>query len=203
MFTHYRTQAFILKRINRGEADQLLVVYTKDFGRIEVMAKGVRKVASKLRPAVEFPAIIDLEFIQGKTCKTLTDAVTLIPLKHSRRDPDKREVITRIAAMAEILIKDQQSDSNVWDLVCSAAVFAETADRRNSDAIYQYFVWHLFESLGWRPEFGADFAGAACRSLVRLFRDSDIARSAKMRLTGSQVNNLDRIARDYLALITK
>ncbi len=34
MAIHYRTQGFILEKINRGEADQLFTVYTKDFGKL-------------------------------------------------------------------------------------------------------------------------------------------------------------------------
>lgn len=203
MFTHYRTQAIILKKIDRGEGDQLLVAYTKDFGRLEIVAKGIRKIASKLRPATEFPAIIEVEFIQGKACKTLTDAVILIPLKHLLFWSPKRDAVCRIFGIAEALIKDQQPDNKVWKLLTSVLLFGDAAGERNTEAVYQYFVWHLFEFLGWRPEFGESSAGLACRSLVCFFRDSDIARSAKMRLTAGQIDDLDRIARDYLVLVTK
>jgi len=166
MFTHCRTEGIILKRIDRGEADQLLIVYTRDFGRLDVVAKGIRKIASKLRSAVEFPAVIELEFIQGKTCKTLTDAVILIPLKHLLRQPRKQDAICRIFGMTEALIKDQQPDGKIWGLLLAVLAFTDATGERNTEAVYQYFVWHIFEFLGWRPEFGESYAGLACRSLV-------------------------------------
>jgi len=131
------------KRIDRGEADQLLIVYTRDFGRLDVVAKGIRKIASKLRSAVEFPAVIELEFIQGKTCKTLTDAVILIPLKHLLRQPRKQDAICRIFGMTEALIKDQQPDGKIWGLLLAVLAFTDATGERNTEAVYQYFVWHI------------------------------------------------------------
>jgi DNA repair protein RecO (recombination protein O) len=203
MFTHYRTEGVILKKIDRGEADQLLVAYTKDFGRLEIIAKGIRKIGSKLRPAVDFPAVVELEFIQGKTCKTLTDALILIPLKQMRGDPRKRDAACRITGMAEALVKDQQPDIRVWELVKSTLVAGNASAARDTDAICQYFAWHLFNELGWRPEFGESSVGIACRSLVRFFRDSGIDQSARMRLTARQVEELDEVAGNYLELVTK
>jgi len=53
MFTHYRTQGFILKKADAGEADRLFTVYTKDFGKLELLARAVRKIKSKLRAGLE------------------------------------------------------------------------------------------------------------------------------------------------------
>jgi len=77
VFTHYRTRGIILKEANRGEADRLFILYTKDFGKIEILGKGIRRINSKLRPGISFPSLSEIEFIQGKRYKTLTDASLL------------------------------------------------------------------------------------------------------------------------------
>ena len=77
MFIRYKTKAFILKKTERGEADEALTVFSREFGRIEILAKSVRKIASKLRPGVEIFYLSDIEFIQGKTYKILTEAIAI------------------------------------------------------------------------------------------------------------------------------
>jgi len=203
MFTHYRTESIILKRVDRGEADQLLIAYTKEFGRVEIVARSVRKVASKLRAAVEFTSVVELEFIQGKTCKTLTDAVILIPLRHLRQDSGKRAAARRFLSLVESLIKDQQEDVAVWEMIWAAITDVDAAGGKSGAAVYHHYVWHLFTVLGWRPEFGERSAGVACRSLVDFFRDSEIGRSSKMRLTELQNEELEEVAGRYLELVTK
>jgi len=202
MFTFYHTHGLILKKSNRQEADQLLITYTQNFGRLEIVARGIRKITSKLRPAIEFPALIDLEFIQGKTCKTLTDAVILIPLRHLLFDVYSQNVVYRILAITEALIPDQQTDDQVWDLILTTLLRLDN-NHSQTPAIYQYFIWHLFGILGWRPEFPQNSIERDCNSLIRYFRDSDIDHSAQIRLTRRQITKLEDITQNYLALITK
>ncbi|MFZ3073767.1 MAG: DNA repair protein RecO [Minisyncoccales bacterium] len=215
MFTHYRTQGVVVKKIDRGEADQLLVVYTKDFGRIEVMARGIRKITSKLRPAVEFPSVAEIEFIQGKACKTLTDALIMNLLVDSRKDLRKSAALRRICGFAEEIIKDQQEDSRIWGLLRSALFFVESADAKCAAAICHYFVWHLLDVAGWRPDFGGEARsdgrpelnerniGVQTLALVKFFCDTNIERGSLMRLTGRQNDLLLAAARDHLAAVTK
>ena len=75
MFLNYRTKGFIFKKEDRGEADQLFTIYTKDFGKLEILGKAIRKISSKLRSGAETFYLSEIEFIQGKTYKTLTDAI--------------------------------------------------------------------------------------------------------------------------------
>lgn len=39
MFVHYRTQGIFLKKQDRGQADELFIIYTKDFGKLEILGK--------------------------------------------------------------------------------------------------------------------------------------------------------------------
>ena len=43
------TEGVILKMENQGEADQFLTVFTKDFGKFEILAKSIRKIRSEER----------------------------------------------------------------------------------------------------------------------------------------------------------
>ncbi|MFH1792345.1 MAG: DNA repair protein RecO, partial [Patescibacteria group bacterium] len=50
---NYSTEAIILATKDYSEADRILVVYTKDFGKLSLIAKGVRKTTSKKRGHLE------------------------------------------------------------------------------------------------------------------------------------------------------
>jgi len=66
MFVHYRTQGLILKKEDQGEADLLFTIYTKDFGKLEILGRAIRKISSKLRSGAEIFYLSEVEFIQGK-----------------------------------------------------------------------------------------------------------------------------------------
>ncbi|MBE2222398.1 MAG: DNA repair protein RecO, partial [Anaerolineae bacterium] len=48
-----RTEAIVLKRHNFGEADRLLTLYTREFGKMKAIAKGARKPQSRKTGHVE------------------------------------------------------------------------------------------------------------------------------------------------------
>lgn len=63
---HLTTTAIILTRIDFGEADRILTLITPDQGKLRLMAKGVRRVKSKLAGGIELFSLSDITFIRGK-----------------------------------------------------------------------------------------------------------------------------------------
>lgn len=61
------TRAIVLSRINYGEADRILTMFTPDQGKIRAIAKGVRKTTSKLAGGIELFGINHITFITGKS----------------------------------------------------------------------------------------------------------------------------------------
>ena len=49
----YKTDAIIVKRRNFGEADRVLTVLTKNYGKIQVRAPGVRRIVSRRSSHIE------------------------------------------------------------------------------------------------------------------------------------------------------
>lgn len=60
------TKAIILSRVNYGEADRIMQIITPEFGKLGVIAKGVRREKSKLAGGIELLAICDLTLHQGR-----------------------------------------------------------------------------------------------------------------------------------------
>src|SRR3989344_7939080 len=117
MFIHYRTEGVILKKEARGEADLLLTVYTRDFGKLKILGKAVRKINSKLRSAVRIFSLSEIEFIQGKSQKTLTDAILIGKSPPLIKDLKKLRIAHKIAEVLDKLIKGQERDEKIWNLL--------------------------------------------------------------------------------------
>lgn len=58
---------FVIKRINLGEADRFVTLFTRHNGKIEVLAKGVRKITSRRSSHIELLNLI--KFHSLKTAK--------------------------------------------------------------------------------------------------------------------------------------
>ena len=147
MAVHYRTQAFILEKTDFQEADQVFTVYTEDFGKLKVLGRAIRKIKSKLRAGVELFYLSEIEFIQGKNHKTLTDATAIEKLNNVRQDLEKLEIVSQIAENVDDLIKGEEKDEDVWNLL------TEVFEKINSySLIYHYFLWNLLSILGYQMD---------------------------------------------------
>jgi hypothetical protein len=52
-FRSFRVDAVVLRHSNYGEADRLLTVYTREQGKMRILAKGARKIASRKAGHIE------------------------------------------------------------------------------------------------------------------------------------------------------
>jgi DNA repair protein RecO (recombination protein O) len=167
MFTRYRTQGFIIKKTNQAEADQLLIVYTKDFGKLEILGRGIRKIKSKLRSGAEVFCLSEIEFIQGKTYKTLTAAILIDNFKNLKKDLKKLKIGYQVLESLNDLVKEQEPDEKIWRLLGGVLQkldgLTEVARPFGKNTrtflatdywplFYYYFFWNLVSLLGYQPE---------------------------------------------------
>jgi DNA repair protein RecO (recombination protein O) len=154
MFIHYRTLGLILKKEDRGETNQLFTIYTRDLGKLEILGKAIRKISSKLRSGADIFYLSEIEFIQGKAYKTLTDAILIDKFENIRKDPKRLRIAYKISEILDNLIRGQEADENIWQLL------NETFQKLNDynlkpkiySLIYYYFLWNFLSILGYQPE---------------------------------------------------
>jgi DNA repair protein RecO (recombination protein O) len=161
MFTHYRSEALFLKKEDRGEADRLFTVFTKEFGKIEVLGRGIRKIKSKLRAGADIFYFSEIEFIQGKTYKTLTDAVLKNRFPRLMSDERKMALGGELAEMVVELSSFEEKDEKLWGLILDSfreidkiKVGLSVGESKESglEFLYLFFAWNFFSLLGYRPE---------------------------------------------------
>jgi DNA repair protein RecO (recombination protein O) len=145
----YRTEGFVFKKDDRFEADRIFTVFCRDFGKIKVLGRAIRKIASKLRSGIDIFYLSEIEFIQGKSQKTLTDAIALEKFKNIGKDLIKLKTSYQIAQILDRFIKGSEKDDKIWDLI--AETF-EKLNRQEPENIYYFFLWNFFSILGYKPE---------------------------------------------------
>jgi hypothetical protein len=62
----YTTDAIVLKRLNLGEADRIVTLYTPEHGKLRAIAKGARRPASRLAGHLELFSLGALQLARGR-----------------------------------------------------------------------------------------------------------------------------------------
>lgn len=73
----YSDEGIVLARRNYAEADRILSVYSRNHGRISLIAKGVRKPISRKRGHLEVFSHIKFQAVNGKSLDLITEVETV------------------------------------------------------------------------------------------------------------------------------
>jgi len=144
----YKTQGIIIKRKNLGEYDRLLTVYTKEFGKILVKAKSIRKNQSKLRGHLELFLFTHLMIAPGKGFDIITGAETIESFPYLHKNLPCLTATYYLSELIDKLVVAPEQDEKIWKLLYSTF---QQLNQENKDIkpIINNFENQLLEFLGY------------------------------------------------------
>ncbi len=97
----YRTHAVVLRRHNIGEADRVLTLFTPTHGKVRAVAKGVRRLKSRLAGHVELFSRVDVLLAHGRSLDIVTQAEVRDPFLSLRDDLWKAAYASYVAELVD------------------------------------------------------------------------------------------------------
>lgn len=143
----YKTQGIILKKNDLGEQDRLLTIYTKNYGKILVRAKGISKRESKLKSLIEPFNLCEFMLVQSKAIDVLAGVYPINEVTYLRNNLELLACAFYFAELIDKLVVAPEPDQNLWRLVLRAF---EVLDQKRNDLskIKTLFEQKLLEFLG-------------------------------------------------------
>ncbi len=152
MTEKYRTKAIVFKKDNASEADKIFSIFSQDFGKIELRGKAIRKINSKLRSGLDLFYLSEVEFIEGKNNKTLTDALALEKFKKISFDLEKTKMALMVSNVLNNFLKGHGKDIITFKLLQETFERINENNGEKSYIAYCYFVWNFLANQGYKPE---------------------------------------------------
>ena len=148
-YHHFKTEALFLKKSQQKEADFLFTLYTREFGKIKVIGKAIRKANSKLQSASQLFYLSEIEFIEGKVGKILTDALLLEKFLFIYQSEEKFLIALEIANKIDQAFPLEQKDEVAWELFLKIFFSLEkVANQSDLVKVYSFFLKGLQSCLG-------------------------------------------------------
>lgn len=147
---NHKTSGIVLKRSNLGEADRLLTILTERFGKIKAIAKGARKIKSRLAGSLEPFNLVDLQLYEGKTFYTVTGAVIEKEYSIIHSDLGKLSFCFYLGEMVDKFFEENQKSSFVFINFVKALDHLET--KKKSDLLVKTLCLEIIEEAGFKPQ---------------------------------------------------
>ena len=147
----YRTQAIILRRSDLGEADRLLTLLTPELGKLRVIAKGARKVASRKAGHVELFNRANLLIARGRgELDIVSQAETIEPWRALREDLTRSTYAHYAAELIDRFAEEGTAQPELFDLLCEGLGWFSSATDLALAA--RYFELRLLNLAGFQPQ---------------------------------------------------
>lgn len=160
----YHSAAVVLKRQDFKEYDKLLTVYTEKAGKMEVVARGVKKIQSKLAGHLEPFNVIDLVLAKGKYRDKVTGSSIVDNFGGLNSQIEGIFLANYFNECVDLLTRVHQPDQNTFDLIklTYQSIDGYLQKNGNGDFQRQYliilsFLLQLLSLQGFQPVFGRCF----------------------------------------------
>ncbi|TSC91271.1 MAG: DNA repair protein RecO (recombination protein O) [Candidatus Berkelbacteria bacterium Licking1014_96] len=150
----YKTKAIIIKQYEVGEADRIVVVFSREFGRLVLKARGVRKILAKLKGHLELLAYTQLEIHQGRSLDTIIGAEAQSLFKKIRQNLRSTSRLYLVLEFLNKILPEGEPHPEIFDRLL---YLLENLDKKESRerriVVITYFCLQVLRELGYYPHF--------------------------------------------------
>jgi DNA repair protein RecO (recombination protein O) len=147
---NYQTEAIIIKKTKLGEAGRILTLYTPNLGKIQAVAKGVRRPRSKMAGHLELLTHSQISLVRGRNIDTITGTQTINSFLPLKSDLELSACALYTTELVNQFAAEDVEDYPIFQLLL--ATLQRLSQRENSDLVLRYFEMQLLDNVGYRPQ---------------------------------------------------
>ncbi|MCD6402108.1 MAG: DNA repair protein RecO [Anaerolineales bacterium] len=145
-----RAEGIVLRHSDWGEADRLLVIFTRELGKVRAIAKGVRKPRSRKAGHLEPFTRVNLMLAKGRDLYIITQAVAVDAYLPLREDLLLFGYASYIVELLDRFTLDGDENPSIYSLVVTT--IKRLSEREDRFLVVHYYEIRLLDLIGYRPE---------------------------------------------------
>jgi DNA repair protein RecO (recombination protein O) len=112
----YSTHALLLRRRDVNDADRVVIVLTPRAGKLELIAKGVRKTSSRKAGHLEPFMHVTLQVAQARTWDIITEVATVETFRNLRQSLDGIAAASYVVELLDSFVEGGDESQPIWEL---------------------------------------------------------------------------------------
>lgn len=189
----YKTRAIILNKKPWRENDALYSLYSEDFGKIRAVARGAKKINSKLAPHLEPLMITDLMLAGSKGIDKIAGSNLARDFCLLKASFPKLVLASQAVELVDKMVEEEHGDKRIFNLLERFFIFLNDYNGSEESLFrartgLKVFTLQLLDFLGYTPElyncvhcrfelaekggfFHSERGGIVCKNCSQLFSD--------------------------------
>lgn len=145
-----RVEAVVLRHMDWGEADRLLWLFTRELGKVRVVAKGVRKLHSRKAGHLEPFTRVGLLLARGREMMIVTQAEAVDTFPLLREDLLHMGYASYVVELLDRFTYEEGQNVSMYRLL--ADTLARLCAESDASLVIRYYEIRLLDLLGFRPQ---------------------------------------------------
>lgn len=146
----YSSEGIVLGRRNFGEADRILSIYSKEQGRISLIAKGIRRPKSKKRGHVEIFSHVKFQAVLGHGLDIMTEAEVQNDFSEIRLNLKRVSLAYYFMEVMGKITQDGEPNPILFNLLLDS--LNDLNSTNNLKDLRISFILKLLTSMGYWPD---------------------------------------------------
>jgi|SRR3990170_1675857 len=148
-----KTEGIVLKSFKYGDSSLIFSLYTRDFGKVKVLAKGIKRGKSKTAP-LGFLSLAEVVFYKRERTELhlLSSAETLKSFSGLSKSLNRFSWASAVSELLDQLIKGEESNLRIFNLSLKTLSRMELTDESNLEKLFWSFALKLSAHLGYKPK---------------------------------------------------
>ncbi len=146
----YQTEAIIIKKTKLGEADRILTLYTPALGKIQGVARGIRRPRARLAGHLELLTHSQVSLARGRNIDTIIGAQTINSFLPLKTDLWLSACALYVTELVNQFTADHIENRLLFDLLLETLHLLRQTG--GNELVLHYFEMHLLGAVGYRPE---------------------------------------------------
>lgn len=144
-------EAIVLSRRSFKEYDEVISLYAKELGKIEVTARGIKKITSKNSSFLEPFSAVQIGTVPGKDRLYITTSQVNEYFSSIRTDYDKLQQAAFVVSWLEKMLSPGQKDPRIYEMLFSWLNFLNTLPEAKP-ILLDAFLLKMLSFLGFEPQ---------------------------------------------------
>jgi DNA repair protein RecO (recombination protein O) len=145
-----RVDALVLRHSRWGEADRLLTVFSRELGKVRVVAKGVRKIKSRKAGHLEPFMHTALQLAKGRDWWIVTQAEVIEPFNELRTDLQKTGYASYVIELLDRFTYEDGPNQPLFRLALETLLRLAKGDPLFT--VIRYYEIRILDLMGFRPQ---------------------------------------------------